>query len=305
MKTILLLLFMVVICFGQQTQGVRLNRMIEMLEKSESAPMGIFASNLSVRGAASISSSSLDFIIIDLEHSPVDFTRLEAYLLGMIDKRRIHSKGNLQMPVVPIVRLPANGRERSEFLVKQILDLGAFGVLVPHVNNADDAMAAVQAMRFPQMQGVPDFLPSGHRGVGYGWAARYWGLTGTEYSDRADVWPLDPSGELLLWLMIESGEAVENIHAILKTPGVSGVFVGPSDLAFSLGVPFNSPQVEEAIAKVVAACKETAVPCGTLTPGNRVVERLNQGFRFLAVGGDSGISSSVQSALEAGRTKRQ
>jgi 4-hydroxy-2-oxoheptanedioate aldolase len=299
----LLLLSLSLCAPGQTPQGVRLNRVIELFQKGV-PPLGVFVSNVSVRGAASLS-PELDFIIIDMEHSPIDMTRLESYLLAMTNKQRIVKKGNLQMDVVPIVRLPANGRERSEFLVKQVLDLGVFGVIIPHVNNAEDALAAVQAMRYPQLQGTPDFRPLGHRGVAYGWAARYWGLTGAQYAAKADVWPLDPDGELLLWPMVESAEAVENIRPILKTPGVSGVFVGPSDLAFSLGVPLGDPRVEQAIAKVTAACKETGVACGTLTSENEVAARLKQGFRFLAVGGEGGLSGSVQRALQIGRGKNQ
>ena len=299
----LLLLSLSLCAPGQTPQGVRLNRVIELFQKGV-PPLGVFVSNVSVRGAASLS-PELDFIIIDMEHSPIDMTRLESYLLAMTNKQRIVEKGNLQMDVVPIVRLPANGRERSEFLVKQVLDLGVFGVIIPHVNNAEDALAAVQAMRYPQLQGTPDFRPLGHRGVAYGWAARYWGLTGAQYAAKADVWPLDPDGELLLWPMVESAEAVENIRPILKTPGVSGVFVGPSDLAFSLGVPLGDPRVEQAIAKVTAACKETGVACGTLTSENEVAARLKQGFRFLAVGGEGGLSGSVQRALQIGRGKNQ
>jgi 4-hydroxy-2-oxoheptanedioate aldolase len=300
MKSWLFLLCLGASAFGQ-TPPARLNRAIELFEKGV-PPLGIFASNLSVRSAAALASSSLDFVIIDLEHSPADLSRLETYLLGMIDKQRVASEG-LRMNVVPIVRLPANAREHVEFLFKQVLDLGAFGILVPHVNNAQDAMAAVVATRFPQLKGAPDFLPAGHRGVGYGWAARYWGLPGPQYSARADVWPLDSSGEILLWLMIESVEGVGNIRDILKTPGVSGVFVGPSDLAFSMGVPLDDSSVEAEIAKVLAACKETGVPCGTLTSPGEVPARLRQGFRFLAVGGDAGISGGVERALEAGRKR--
>lgn len=300
MRTAALLFFLVFTAGTQSGREIRLNRTIELLEKGV-PPLGVFVSNLSVRGAASMASSSLDFIIIDLEHSPGDLSRLETYLLGMTDKQQIAARGSLQMNVTPIVRLPANARERSEFLFKQALDLGAFGVLVPHVNNADEALAAVQAARFPQLQGAPDFNPAGHRGVGYGWAARYWGLPGPQYSARADVWPLDPAGELLLWLMVESVDSVSNIRSILKTPGVSGVFVGPSDLAFSMGVPLGDKRVEAEIAKVVAACKETGVPCGTLTSGKEVTGRLQQGFRFLAVGGDSGIPAGVQRSLDDAR----
>lgn len=285
-------------------RDVRLNRVIERTEKKEPV-FGVFSHNVSVRTGAAIGSSSIDFVIIDLEHSPYDVSRLEGYLLGMTDKRQILQKGNLQPNVVPIVRVPAAGREQLLFVIKQVLDLGVFGVLVPHIDTADDALAAVRAVRFPQRRGVPDFKPEGLRGVGYGWPARYWGLTGADYAERADVWPLDPKGELLLWLMIETKASIDNIEAIARTPGVSGLFVGPSDLAFSMGLPFNDPEVEAAIEKVARVAQAAGVPCGTLTSGAGVSRRLGQGFQFLAVGGDSSASASVQEARRANAELRK
>lgn len=279
-------------------KDVRLNRVIERTEKKEPV-FGIFSHNVSTRTGAAVGSSSIDFVIIDLEHSPYDVSRLEGYLLAMTDKRQLIQKGNLQPNVVPIVRVPSAGREQLVFVIKQVLDLGVFGVLVPHIDTEADALAAVRAVRFPQRRGVPDFKPEGLRGVGYGWPARYWGLTGAEYGERADVWPLDPKGEMLLWLMIETKASIDNIDAIARTPGVSGLFVGPSDLAFSMGLPFNDPEVEAAIAKVVQAGKAAGVPVGTLTGGAGVKQRLEQGFQFLAVGGDSSVGASVQDARRA------
>jgi 4-hydroxy-2-oxoheptanedioate aldolase len=284
-----------------QTEGreVRLNRVIELMEKQEPA-FGIFSNNVSLRTGAAVAGSRLDFVIIDLEHSPYDVTQLQLYLLGMINKRRLLEKGNLQPDVVPLVRVPAAGREQLLFVAKQVLDLGVFGLVIPHVDTAADALAAVKAARFPQLRTAPDREPEGLRGIGYGWPARSWGLTGGEYAQRADVWPLDPKGELLLWIMIETRSAIENIDAIAATPGVSGLFVGPSDLAFSLGVPLGDPEVEVAIEKVLRAAKKAGVPCGTLTSGNGVTRRLEQGFQFLAVGSDGGIGSGVQEALKLG-----
>jgi 4-hydroxy-2-oxoheptanedioate aldolase len=280
----------------------RLNRVIGMLERSEPAPLGIFSFNVSTRAAAWINSAPLDFVIVDMEHTPYDPSRLESYLLGMLDRRQIALSGP-QPAVTPIVRLPANGREHLEFLIKQTLDLGAFGVIVPHVGNRQDALAAVRAMRFAQPENAPHLTPEGHRGVGYGWAARYWGLSGSEYAARADLWPLAPQGELLLWCMVESREGVEHAEEIAATPGVGGIFLGPSDLAASLGVSENDPRLETAVQKVLSACRKTGTPCGTLTGGAAVAERLRQGFRFLAVGTDSGISSGVERSLQLGRKK--
>ncbi|WP_437192993.1 HpcH/HpaI aldolase family protein [Planctomicrobium sp. SH527] len=277
----------------------RINRFVELMEAGKPA-FGIFSSNVSTRTGASVASSGLDFVIIDLEHSPYDVTRLEGYLLGMLNKSDIVKNG-LQTRTVPFVRVPAAGREQLQFVIKQVLDLGAMGIVVPHVDTAEDARAMVEACRFPQMKGVADYEPIGKRGVGYGWAARYWGLSGGEYSNRADLWPLDPKGELVLWVMIETGAAVENCRAIAETPGIGGLFLGPSDLAFSLGVPFNDPAVEEAIEKVAAIGRETGVPLGTLCSGAEVEKRMSQGFRFLAVGADSGLSRGVQDAVKIGR----
>jgi 4-hydroxy-2-oxoheptanedioate aldolase len=281
----------------------RINRFIELMESDKPA-FGVFSSNISLRAGAAISASKLDFVIIDMEHSPYDPTRLESYITGMTAKADVLKSG-LQVPTVPLVRVPAAGREQLQFVIKQVLDLGPLGIVVPHVDTADDARAMVQACRFPQLKIAADYEPQGKRGVGYGWAARQWGLSGGEYAQRADLWPLDPQGELLLWVMIESEAAVKNIRAIAATPGISGLFIGPSDLAFSLGVPLGDPAVEEAVASIVAAAKESDIPLGTLCGGGEVEKRLAQGFRFLAVGSDGGVSAGVQEAVRNGRSFKQ
>jgi 4-hydroxy-2-oxoheptanedioate aldolase len=222
-----------------------------------------------------------------------------------VDKRLIMQKGNLQPNVVPLVRIPSAGREQLLFVIKQVLDLGVFGLVVPHIDTEADALAMVRAVRYPQLRDASDFKPEGLRGVGYSWPARYWGLTGGEYARRADVWPLDPKGEILLWLMVETTAAVKNFPAIARTPGISGFFIGPSDLAFSMGLPLDHPEVEVAIQSVLKTAKEAGVPCGTLTSGEGVAKRLQQGFQFLVVGGDSVISGGVQDAIRVGDSFRK
>ncbi|MHB1081263.1 MAG: HpcH/HpaI aldolase family protein [Prosthecobacter sp.] len=285
---------------AEEAAPQRINPYIALMESGKPA-FGVFSSNVSLRAGASIAGSGLDFVIVDMEHSPFDPTRLETYLVGMTSKADVLKNG-LKVRTAPFVRVPAAGREQLQFILKQVLDLGPLGVVVPHVDTAADARAMVQACRFPQLKGTPDYEPQGKRGVGYGWGARQWGLSGEEYARRADLWPLDPQGELALWVMIESAAAVENIRAIAATPGISGLFIGPSDLAFSLGVPLGDPAVEVATEKIVAAAKEANVPLGTLCGGAEVEKRLGQGFRFLAVGSDGGISGSVQEAVKKGRT---
>jgi|GEM_PF-5379374 len=96
-----------------ETSG-RINGMVPKMESGKNA-VGIFAWNISARSGAAVADSSLDFVIIDLEHSPYDVTRLETYLLGMVNKSEILKNGNLQPRVVPFVRVPAAGRERVQY----------------------------------------------------------------------------------------------------------------------------------------------------------------------------------------------
>lgn len=281
---------------------VRLNKLVDLRLAGRPA-FGVFSSNLAPRTAAALASAPLDFVIVDLEHSPFDPTRLETYLLAMTDKRQVLRKGNLQPDVVPLVRLPVSGREQLLYVVKQVLDLGPFGLIVPQVESAEEARWFVQASRYPQRGGVADFEPEGIRGVGYGWPARQWGLSGEEYARRADLWPLDPEGELVLWTMIETRRGLEHCEAIARTPGVHGLFIGPSDLAFSLGVPLGDPAVERAIRRIALACRKAGVALGTLATAAEVPRRLRQGFGFLALGSDTGLTADAAEALRRARNR--
>ena len=285
-------------------KSVRLNRLIDLFENDQAA-VGIFAFNVGTRPAAAIASSALDFVIVDLEHTPYDPRGLESYLLAMTDKRRMMEKKSLQPDVVPLVRLPANGRERVQYMIKQVLDLGVFGVVIPHVDSAADALAAVRAIRFAHSETDPNHEPQGQRGVGFPWAARYWGISEPDYGRRADLWKLDPDGELLLFCMIETQEGFKNCREIATTPGVSGILIGASDLSFSLDGFKHGPKVQEIIPQILNVCQENKVVCGIVSTEDRVEERVNQGFKFLIVGTDAGLPSAVERGIEiVKRTRR-
>ncbi len=285
-------------------QRVRLNRLIEMFEAGES-PTGIFAFNPTLRSAAALTSSGLDFVILDLEHTPFGMEHLETYLLSLTDKARILEKGNLQPDLIPLVRLPAYGWERLQYMMKQALDLGVFGVVAPCIETAEQALAAVRGMRFAQAPGVADFAPEGQRGVGYPWAARYWGLPGAEYAVRADIWPLDPEGELLLWCMIESKIGLENCRAIARTPGVSGILIGPSDLSMSLEGRKGGTAVRAALTTILSICKEESVPCGLAVSAADASTYIDAGFDFLVAGVDTGLPAAVEQSLADSRARNR
>lgn len=283
-----------------QEEAVRLNTLIELFEKEQPA-FGVLSFDYSLDNARAMATSGLDFLFIDMEHSPFDIERLRSFLLGMTNKRSIQEKGNLQPDVVPLVRIPAAaGSEELVAQVKQVLDVGAYGVFFPAIENRQQAELAVRATRYPQYNGAADYEPAGLRGRNPSNAAWYWGIR--DYHDRADVYPLDPQGELLAIMFIESPEGVENIEEIISVPGVGGIFIGPSDLSTSMGYSSPAaPEVEAAIQTVLAACLQHDVPCAITTNARTVEQRLQQGFRFVTVGIDGGLPAGARNALNIGR----
>lgn len=278
----------------------RLNKAIELLEDDQVA-FGLLSFDYSLNNARSLARSGLDFIIIDMEHAPFDIESLRQFLLGMTDKRSILEKGSLQPDVVPIVRIPATGSEDVLSQAKQVLDVGAFGVMFPSVSTADEAEMAVRATRYPQLNGADDYEPKGLRGRNPSNAVWYWGIN--DYHPRADVWPLDPRGELLAIIQIETPEGVENIDEIISVPGIGVIFIGPSDLATAMGYSSAAaPEVESAIQTVLSACIENDVACAITTSSRSVEQRIEEGFKFVTVGLDGGLSARTVDALTRGRS---
>ena len=278
----------------------RLNKLIELFENDQPA-FGLLSFDYSLNNARSMASSGLDFILIDMEHAPFDVERLRQFLLGMTNKRSIMAKGNLQPDVVPFVRIPAaGGTEELIAQAKQVLDVGVYGIMFPAIHNREQAELAVRATRYPQYNDAPDYEPQGLRGRNPSNAAWYWGVR--DYHTRADVWPHDPNGELLAIMFIESPEGVENVEEIITVPGVGGIFIGPSDLSTSMGYTSPAaPEVEAAIQTVLGACLEYDVPCAITTGAGSVQQRIEQGFRFVTVGADGGLSAGASRALGIGR----
>ena len=143
------------------------------------------------------------------------------------------------------------------------------------------------------------------RGDAPGTAARYWGLGQQEYYAKADVWPLDPNGEILVILMLESVKGISNLRDMLKeVPGVGVVLIGEGDLSQELGHPrdYEYPTVAEAKREVVAVCKEFNVPVGhPHVNADNVEEVLNEGYRFLMPGSGRSYASLQKGRQLAGR----
>jgi len=173
----------------------------------------------------------------------------------------------------------------NQWVAKQVLDIGVFGIIFPHVSTVEEAWNAVSACRYPRLADAPLYNPPGIRGDAPARAARYWGLTQQEYYSRADVWPLAPQGEILVVIQCEDTRAIDNLPRMLKeVPGIGVVLIGEGDLSQELGHPrdYDHPVVAEAINSILRICKEHKVPCGHPHPDGKNIERLvSNGYRFL------------------------
>jgi len=276
----------------------RLNGAIRALEQGQ--PAFVTFSTADIGAAQAIGDAPYDAVVFEMEHGPYDIRRLRDCLQYMLNRRQIVERASLAPAVTPFVRIPPNGGEHNQWIAKQVLDSGVYGVVWPHVSTVEDARNAVAACRYPRPKSAPHFEPAGQRGDAPAAAARYWGLTQPEYYARADTWPLASDGEILVVIMCEEARAIDNLRQMLReVPGIGVVLIGEGDLSQDLGFPrqYDHPTVAAAIAEILSVCKEAGVPCGHPHVDARNVERLlEQGFRWLMASPERSLN-----ALELGR----
>src|SRR5262249_8202275 len=223
-----------------QARSAHLNPVIAKLAEGQTV-YGLITSDLSLTNARETARAPVDFVYADLEHNPLDFPALNMFLLGMTDKSAIARKGNLQPDVALFARFPPEA-DQSQCVLKQALDVGLMGVIFNGVDSKEQALFAVRSMRYPQLKGSRYMEPAGIRGYGTGGAQWAWGLNAAEYERHADVWPLNPDGDLLATIMIESVDGLKHLDEIASVPGVGALFLGAgADLSRSLGVAQNAP----------------------------------------------------------------
>ena len=166
-------------------RGHRLNGVVRALEEDQAA-FTTFASP-GIENAVDLSFTKYDGVVYELEHTPYDIKDLQVSLQFMLHRRQIHEQATLAPAVTPLVRIPPNGGEQAQWFAKQVLDLGAYGVVWTQITSVADAFNAVAACRYPAKKGSPFYEPRGLRGDAAAVAARYWGMTREEYYDRCDV----------------------------------------------------------------------------------------------------------------------
>lgn len=276
----------------------RLNGAIRALEQHQPAFVSFCPPE--VGQAQAIGDAAYDAVVFEMEHQPYDIRVLRDCLQYMLNRKQIVASSSLAPSVTPMVRIPPNGGEQSQWVAKQVLDSGVYGVVWPHVSSVEEARNAVAACRYPRPKTSARYAPAGQRGDAPAAAARYWGLTQQEYYARADVWPLATDGEILVVIMCEEARAIDNLPDILReVPGIGVVLVGEGDLSQDLGFPrqYEHPTVAAAIERILAICTQAGVPCGHphVDAGN--VERLlDMGFSWLMAAPERSFK-----ALELGR----
>lgn len=223
-----------------------------------------------------------DWLMFDMEHSPLDIQTLEIMLPGLNGSE-----------ITPLVRVPWN-----DFVtIKRVLDLGFDGILVPWVNSKEEAKKVVEACQYP---------PVGIRGTGPRRCIRYGAKDILEYYNKFE------KERLVIAIQVETQKSLDNLTEILSVEGIDVAFIGPNDLSASLGIfrQFNHPKFTEALKKVVRACEETGKVAGIMTSGSEdAKKRLEEGFKFIALAHDfsnlrrafQNELNSVKSFLEKGK----
>jgi 2-keto-3-deoxy-L-rhamnonate aldolase RhmA len=204
-----------------------------------------------------------DFLWIEMEHSPVTLETLRHIVLATRGAK-----------AVPFARVPVN----ELWTAKRVLDAGVHGVIFPFCSTPELAAQAVAACKYP---------PHGRRGSGAGLAKFAWPPV-DDYYDAADQ-------HGMVIVIIEEARAVENVDAIAATPGIDAMFIGTSDLSFSLGLRgrMNEPAHEEAIQKVVAAAKRHNKVVGRPAGSPEQIEKfMGQGFLLFQAPTDLGFMAA-------------
>ncbi len=222
-----------------------------------------------------------DWLLVDGEHGLFNPSIVAETIASIAD-------ANTQC--APLVRVPHNSVE----WFKWALDAGAWGIIVPMVNTAEEARQAVSWCKYP---------PEGTRSVGTVFAPFAFGATA--WSDYGRI----ANDEIMVVLQIESAQSLQNLDAILSTPGVDVAFIGPNDLHAQLGLPPSNegaePAFVQALAQVKASAQQHHIPMGIFTSGGEAAaQRVREGFQMVSATTDltsiiSGATQHLQQAQQA------
>jgi 4-hydroxy-2-oxoheptanedioate aldolase len=270
----------------------RINRAIELLEQDQPIYYvgGHTGHVLTYEQGLKDAGTWADYINVGMEHGAFNMAGLDDYMCGLVDGGPTRSGHRTPTVIVevPVDGTSADGVRFNAWQFRQILARGVHGILLCQVESAEAVRAFVESCRYPiHKAGVGEGLGVGRRGVGSEpSASAIWGVTRDEYLRRADSWPLNSGGELLLGLKIESVGAIPHIEEILSVPGIGFAEMGPGDLSLSLGhwqLPRPFPAAMQAVReRVRAACLANDIAfLEGATPAD-IKEKIDEGTRVIS-----------------------
>ncbi len=288
----------------------RINRAIELLEQGQPIYYtgGHTGAVLTYEAGREMAKTWADYINIGMEHGCFDMTGLDNFMRGLVDGGPTNS--GHRTPTV-IVEAPVDGGSEAviranAWQFQQILARGVHGILLCNAEDPDAIRAFVESCRYPcNTIGEGPELGPGRRGVGaQPTAAPIWGVSVEEYVEKADVWPLNPEGELMLGLKIENKRALVNAEESVKVPGISFAEPGPGDMSMSFGykkrpVP-PTQELQDAHDRIFAACKAAGVHFLHGGDIDTVEDRIREGVMI----SPTGVGGAEMAARGRAFTKR-
>ena len=247
---------------AQTPKPKRINRAIELLEQNQ--PIYYTGSHSGTVGSFEQgkldAQTWADYISYDMEAAPYDIAGLAAYMQGLAAGGP--TRTGHRTPAV-IANLPVRGTDEATvranaWMIEQVLATGVHGILLCHATTAGAVRAMVEAVRYPNReQGIgQQGLQEGRRGAhGAAVAAKIWGVSPEEYMQKADVWPINPNGEIMLGVKIEDKYALANLDEIVRVPGIAFGEGGPGDMALSFGFKSGDPRAKEVQDRIFAAAR--------------------------------------------------
>jgi 4-hydroxy-2-oxoheptanedioate aldolase len=282
----------------------RVNRAIELLEADQPIYYSGVPGGLTYQNGVAHRDTWADYLMVEFEHGAFNPVGLGEFMRGLVDAGATRS--GHRTPAV-ICTLPTDGTDENvmranAWMIKQVLARGVHGILLCHAETPGAVKVFVESSRYPVhdigVSEAPNALSQGRRGAGgQSMAAAIWGVTPQEYVQKADVWPLNPDGEIMLGLKIENRRALANAEASAAVPGIAFAEWGPGDMGMSLGhadahdPPFP-PEMSAARARVKAACDAAKVFFLNGVRPHDVVERIDEGVM---------VGSATEEAARIGR----
>jgi 4-hydroxy-2-oxoheptanedioate aldolase len=293
----------------------RINKAIELLQQGQPVYYRRVdnPTDQNYEGGVRFARTWADYIDYNMELAPYDIYRLREFMRGLVDGGPTPS--GHRTPAV-IVTMPLEGRNEQTirangWIIRQILNTGVHGLHLCHAETPDAARAFVETCRFAfHKLGVGHGLDEGRRGHSDEKSPAYvWGFSMSEYKQRADVWPLNPHGELMLGLKLETKWCVENCESTVRVPGICFAEWGVNDMSLSMGYTDTPPkplppEIEAARTRILAASRAAGLFFQEDAGPDEITAQIDAGITIFATNGgsDDGAATAAIGRKRTGRT---